>query len=148
MSCWCRISKRHLCNPGTQSIFQCLCYCYSHFSWPGMTSKELTDTQKREYNSFVLKAKELMGHQEHQKALFHYKQAYKLYPSPRLDGKISKLMVGNIQSSICWSDIVLVHMQKAIIEMNPDLRLAQGPATLSNCQYSYPYAISNTSSCL
>ncbi|XP_067932031.1 DNA excision repair protein ERCC-6-like isoform X3 [Watersipora subatra] len=58
----------------------------------GKSVDELSDSEKREYNSYLLKAKELWGKSEHHEALQHYQQAYKLYPSQRLEGKISKLM--------------------------------------------------------
>ena len=59
----------------------------------GCSDMELSDAQKREFNSHVLMAKDLFSKQEYHKALKHYQQANQLCRSDRLEAKISKLMV-------------------------------------------------------
>jgi len=58
-----------------------------------MAQSELSNSQKLEYNSHILKAKEMVDKAEHYVALEHYRRAYQLHPSDKLDAKISKLMV-------------------------------------------------------
>ena len=60
----------------------------------------LTEDQKREYNSYVLTAKQMLSRQENHEALRYYQRAYKLHPSDKLDAKISKLMAVR-QARLC-----------------------------------------------
>ena len=63
---------------------------------------ELSDAQKREFNSHVLMAKDLFSKQEYHKALKHYQQANQLCRSDRLEAKISKLMVCLYYYVLIW----------------------------------------------
>lgn len=53
----------------------------------------LTDQQKREYNSYIITAKDMVTRQETHQALAYYRKAFDIHPSDKLEAKITKLMV-------------------------------------------------------